>query len=235
MNRYTNIRYHIYKELSKYRGLQEKRRVDRIYDFSIPIITGIIVVLVTNWFKETGYLCYWGGIVVVIVGYYPLLLIIKSLFNCWENKIVPNFYPIIKIQQNDKEFSSVQEEDAAKFNYEVTYLVESAYSQVRKIDVSDELLFRFSLLNVLFCTKNALRKMSESLLGRSGKIDNGLISYSKIEVVLEMIGSILSCIRLYDENKIERYCEEIEFVKGLYNDTKRQIELEYGVVGEQSY
>ena len=77
--------------------------------------------------------------------------------------------------------------------------------------------------------------MSESLLGRSGKIDNGLISYSKIEVVLEMIGSILSCIRLYDENKIERYCDEIEFVKGLYNDTKRQIELEYGVVGEQSY
>ena len=77
MNRYTNIRYHIYKELSKYRGLQEKRRVDRIYDFSIPIITGIIVVLVTNWFKETGYLCYWGGIVVVIVGYYPLLLIIN--------------------------------------------------------------------------------------------------------------------------------------------------------------
>jgi len=233
MNRYTNIRYHIYKELSKYRRLQEKRRADRVNEIAIPILTGIVVVLITNWlilrFHEICGLYYFLLIFIISVGFWIILLMIKSIYDCWENKIRPNLFPIIRISPEDKEFSPIQEDDAAKFNYEVTYLVESAYSQVQRIEVLDEFLFNFSLLNILFSIKNALRKMNESLLGRSGKLNNGLVSYSMIKVVLEMISTTLSRIQSYDKNKTERYSDDIEFIIGLYDDIRRQIQLEYEI------
>ena len=67
MNRYTNIRYHIYKELSKYRKLQERQGPDRINEIAIPIITGILVILVTNRltprFNSINIWCYLGIVI----------------------------------------------------------------------------------------------------------------------------------------------------------------------------
>lgn len=233
MNRYTNIRYHIYKELSKYRKLQERRGSDRIIEFAIPIITGIVVVLITNRliirFKDINSLCYLGLIIVTVIGYGIILWLTKTIFYYVENKFIPNLRPIKRIPQNDLNYSPIQEENAAKFNYEVTYLVESAYCHANKIDQNDGLLFRSSLLHTLFCIKNALRKMNESLLGPSGTIDNDLVSYSMIKVVLEMISATLSTIQSYNDNKIGNYNDEIEFVLGIYIDTKKQIEIEYQI------
>lgn len=233
MNRYTNIRYHIYKELSKYRKIQERRRSERIRELAIPIITGIIVVLITNrliiQFRDLNNWCYIVFIFFTVLGYYAILLLIETISFFIENKFIPDWRTIIKIRPTDIKYKSVQEEDAAKFNYEVTYLVESAYCQVNGIDTKNNLMFRISLLNTLFSIKNALRKMHESLLGCSGKIHNELVSYSMIEVVLEMVSATLSTIKTYDESQNGDYSDEIDFVIGFYDDTKKQIEEIYQI------
>lgn len=112
MNRYTNIRYHIYKELSKYRKLQERRGSDRIIEFAIPIITGIVVVLITNRliirFKDINSLCYLGLIIVTVIGYGIILWLTKTIFYYVENKFIPNLRPIKRIPQNDLNYSPIQ-------------------------------------------------------------------------------------------------------------------------------
>lgn len=60
-------------------------------------------------------------------------------------------------------------------------------------------------------------------------LNNGLVSYSMIKVVLEMISTTLYRIQSYDKNKTERYNDDIEFIIGLYDDIRRQIQLEYEI------
>ena len=168
IDKYTNIRYHIYKELSKNRKLQEKKGPERINEIAIPIITGIVVVFITNkcqnWLNELSALMYFVAVVITIIVYGTLLEILKWLFYKYENDIKPNRNPIIKRNTGNKEFSTELEEYAAKFNYEVTYLVESAYCQINEVDTQDKLILDISLLNALFCIKNAIRKIQESIL-----------------------------------------------------------------------
>ena len=45
-NQYTVIRYHIYRELAKYREMQEERDSAVINDFAIPVLSGIVVGIV---------------------------------------------------------------------------------------------------------------------------------------------------------------------------------------------
>lgn len=238
INKYTNIRYHIYKELSKYRKLQEKHGSNRINEIAVPILTGILVILVTNrlaqQFSRINIYCFLGILISAFIGYVVLLILLKRFFYYYEYKIKPNRYPIKTIKPDDKYYFSRQEEDAAKFNYEVMYLVESAYNQATKIDVHDKLLLRISLLNILFCIKNALRKISESLLGYSEGIDRGLVSDSRIKVALESIIATIKKLQSYDTGKTCLYRDEIEFVKGLYNDIRIQIELKYKITIEES-
>lgn len=226
----TNIRFHIYKELSKYRKLQERHGTDRINEVAIPIITGIVVVFITNRLasklNEINDLCYFGFIVVIAFAYGLLLIIIKYLYFYYVNRIKPNINPIKKTKANNRLFSLKQEEDAAKFNYEVTYLVESAYNQINRVELHDRFLFRMSLLNALFSIKNALRKIQESLLGESGKISNGLVSNSMIELVLDMLGETLNKIKIYSCSN-DLYIEDVDFIIGKYKDVEEQIKKIY--------
>lgn len=232
VNKYTNIRYHIYKELSKYRKFQEKHRADRIDEIAIPIITGIVVILITNrWTPRLNGIsdsCYIGFIIVMTIVYGLLLKILKFLFYYYVNKIKPNANPIKRIKADDKEFSPKQEEDAAKFNYEVTYLVESAYNQINRIDTQDKYLYRITLLNTLFCIKNALRKIQESLLGDSGRINTGLVSASMIKLVLEMVEATLNKIQEYSSAD-KLYTEDADFIMGKYRDIEEQIKDKYNI------
>lgn len=233
MNRYTNIRYHIYKELSKYRKLQEKQGPDRINEIAIPIITGILVIMVTNRLtpqaNSINIWCYLGIIILAFIGYIVLLLLLKYYFYYYEYKIKPNRFPIISIGPDDKNYIPKQEDDAAKFNYEVMYLIESAYNYASKIETQDKLLLKASLLNNLFCIKNALRKMCESLLGSSGRIDRDLVSDSMITVALEMVYATIKRLQLYGSDITGMYQDEMDFVIGLYEDTKKQIKEKYGI------
>ena len=233
MNRYTNIRYHIYKELSKYRKLQERQGPDRINEIAIPIITGILVILVTNRltprFNSINIWCYLGIVIMAFGGYIVLLILLKRFFYYYEYKVKPDWFPIISIGPDDKNYNPKQEDDAAKFNYEVMYLIESAYNHANKIQTQDELLLKASLLNNLFCIKNALRKMNESLLGCSGRIDRELVSDSMITVALELVIATINILQSYNSDITCMYQDEIDFVRGLYDDTKKQIKLEYGI------
>ena len=76
---------------------------------------------------------------------------------------------------------------AAKFNYEITYLVKTSYSQL--LDLSDDNRLRqLQLIEVCFNLKNALRKINESLIRYSkGKISTELILPKKLESVFNMI------------------------------------------------
>lgn len=233
MNRYTNIRYHIYKELSKYRKLQERQGPDRINEIAIPIITGILVILVTNRltprFNSINIWCYLGIVIMAFIGYFVLLILLKRFFYYYEYKIKPNWFPTISIGPGDKNYNPKQEDDAAKFNYEVMYLIESAYNHANKIETQDELLLKVSLLNNLFCIKNALRKMSESLLGCSGRIDRELVSDSMITVALELVFATINRLQSYNPDITSKYQDEIDFVMGLYDDIEKQIKIEYGI------
>lgn len=155
--------------------------------------------------------------------------ILKRFFYYYEYKVKPDWFPIISIGPDDKNYNPKQEDDAAKFNYEVMYLVESAYNHANKIQTQDELLLKASLLNNLFCIKNALRKMNESLLGCSGRIDRELVSDSMITVALELVIATINILQSYNSDITCMYQDEIDFVRGLYDDTKKQIKLEYGI------
>jgi hypothetical protein len=163
------------------------------------------------------------------MGYIVLLILLKRFFYCYEYKIKPNRFPIRSVEPSAKNYIPKQEDDAAKFNYEVMYLIESAYNNANKIEVQDELLLKASLLNNLFCIKNALRKMSESLLGCSGRIDRELVSDSMITVALELVIATINRLQLYNPDIACKYQDEIDFVRGLYDDIKKQIEIEYGI------
>jgi hypothetical protein len=238
IDKYTNIRYHIYKELSKNRKLQEKKGPERINEIAIPIITGIVVVFITNrfqpWLNEFSVFLYFVAIVITIIAYGILLEILKIFFYKYEKDIKPNRSPIIKKNAGNKEFSPEIEEYAAKFNYEVTYLVESAYCQINEINTQDNLILKISLLNTLFCIKNAIRKIQESLLWEPGnRINNGLVSYSMIRLVLEMIFITLTKIQKYSSNNNKLYMEEIEFVLGKYKDVVEKIKEDYNIKIDQ--
>ena len=52
-NQYTVIRYHIYRELAKYREMQEERDSAVINDFAIPVLSGIVVGIVIKAYTHT--------------------------------------------------------------------------------------------------------------------------------------------------------------------------------------
>ena len=91
INRYTNIRYHIYKELSKYRKLQEKHGSNRINEIAVPILTGILVILVTNrleqQFSRINIYCFLGIVISAFIGYVVLLFLLKRLFYYYESLV----------------------------------------------------------------------------------------------------------------------------------------------------
>lgn len=231
MNRYTNIRYHIYKELSKYRQLQEKRGADRINEFAVPILTGILVIVITsslqNILEKKGILFYIFLIIAIPVIYILLLAILKRFFYLWENSVKPNLSPVKNVDEIT--FKSRQEEYAAKFNYEVTYLVEAAYVQVQNLTCQDNLLLRIGLLNISFCVRNILRKIRESLIEHSWKIGSGFVSDNMIVVVMEMTFEIIKRMQEYSNKNNNIYLDEISLLQEKYDRLKLQIEKVYDI------
>lgn len=76
--------------------------------------------------------------------------------------------------------------------------------------------------------------MNESLLIYSGGIDRGLVSDSRIKIALESIIATIKKLQSYDAGITSLYQDEIDFVQGLYNDVRLQIEIEYKIIIEEN-
>lgn len=159
--------------------------------------------------------------------YILLLALLKRILYMWENSIKPNWFPVRNVDEIS--FKLRQEEYAAKFNYEVTYLVEAAYVQVQNLTCQDGLLLRIGLLNISFCVRNILRKIKESLLEHSRKISSGLVSDNMIVVVMEMTLMIIKRMQEYSNKNKDIYLDEISLLQEKYDRLKKRIEEIYNV------
>lgn len=175
---YSTIRYHIYRELYKYLLEQEKNRASILNQFSIPLFSGLAATLIASIIKDPS-----RYIIYILIGYWVLLCVSLGLVR---------FYRYIKLRYFPRKATrlcGITEEEiyAAKFNYEITYLVKTSYLQM--LDLSDDIeLKELQLIEVYFNLKNALRKINESLIRYSyGRIDEDFILPRKLEVVYNMI------------------------------------------------
>lgn len=114
---------------------------------------------------------------------------------------------------------------AAKFNYEVTYLVSTAYTEILKKENRPELR-NLKILDTCFYVDNAIRKIQESLLSYSYPLDESYVSKNKIEAVINVIYAIISELRSI-LNLPMAYEVEIDRVQIKYEDTLETVSRMY--------
>lgn len=225
-NHYTNIRYHIYRELDKYQKKQEERRSAVINEFAVPVFSGVVATLVASFLSSIEYegltqdILY--QIIVPIIVYIVILFFARKVVIYTETHIMPNINPLKNNGKGD--IDRYLEEYAAKFNFEVTYLVKTAYLLTKESAIEeDELLLRMNTEEVCFYISNALRKISESILLLDGHTSSKVTS-NRVSVVMDIIYYIL-------QNLGNRGCniKEIEILRRKYDDYREPIERSFGV------
>ncbi len=225
MNRHTNIRYHIYRELYKYRRFQEETSSNGINEIAVPVLSGIVATIaasaITSNYLENPIQRYVLMFLVPIVLYVIILIVTKRLLKFYEYRIKPNIFPLEV--SNETEFKQHMEDYAAKFNYEVAYLAESAYKQIHST-YNDNFLLRMNLLDACFCINNALRKTRESLLIADIRIDQEYISNNRIWIVMSMIHRTLLKM-----DTLQLYPEEVQPLKDFYEDLSKAITKLYDI------
>lgn len=225
-NHYTNIRYHIYRELAKYAEKQEQRRSAVINDFAVPIFSGVVVALIVSFISKikfddlTQEILF--RIIIPIAVYVVTIIIARKAVLYTENHIIPNLSPL---KNNSAEnIGRHQDEYAAKFNYEVTYLVKTAYILSKDTENGDDWLLRMNTVETCFYISNALRKISESIVAIDCKQSNNAVTSNRVYVVMNMIYETLSNIE-----KRSTFQEDIEPLKKRYNDFTETLEDNYQI------
>lgn len=232
MNKYTTIRYHIFKELSKYRQKQKERSSDRIKEIAIPILSGFIVQLFVRRYNDYIVLSDKRGFVLIIIFIIALFIIstvvLKFFSNLFDNRIKPYLFPF---GNPKKRITNEELESAgARFNYEVTYLIESAYKMALELEKQDSVAAKLSFQNVVFCLETADHKMKKSfeVIGRainnnkdkaSEILGKSKILDSMLQVVLETYKIIIGLLTEYSNNNDNLLSEEISKINGLYSIT----------------
>lgn len=222
-SQYTNIRYHIYRELAKYHKKQEQRRSAVINDFAIPVFSGVVAALAASLssgieFDNLSHEIF-AKLAIPITAYILVLIIARPVVFFLESHIKPNV--LFQIIRKKKDVDNRQEDLAAKFNYEVSYLVKAAYMLSKETN-EDNWLMRLNTVEACFLISNALRKISESILITDVKVASTLISDNRVEVVMNMIhDSLINLVsRGSDFEDIEplrrKYENYRELIEGLY-------------------
>lgn len=223
MNKYTTIRYHIFKEFSKHRKLQEKRSSDRIIEFAIPILSGLIVQLCVIKFRnEIDYAKCWEFslyILIIIACFMILVLFLKKLYSGL-NQFIKNKHPYRSL--NHKKNEAEIEEDAARFNYEVTYLVEAAYHIVKNLENNDNVETKLKMQNAIFCVKKADEKIKQSLMSSSDIMTNAEVSHTMVSTVFEMIDTIITKLKEFS-NKTNLFIDEVDDLRNRYTITYDEV------------
>lgn len=184
---YSNIRYHIYRELSKF---QQKRTNDRsqlIDEITVPIFSGVISTSVAGILqKEVSNMLLF--IPVMSLFFLVVLKMSKWVVCIYRNRIKPFFCPLKDQSQIAQNLEA--ESLAAKFNYEVTYLVSTAYTEILKKE-SKSKLRNLRILDICFYVNNAIRKIQESLFSYPYPLSENNVSRNEIEAVMNVIYAII--------------------------------------------
>lgn len=223
-NQYTVIRYHIYRELAKYREMQEERDSAVINDFAIPVLSGIVVGIVIKVICEcmNDFIYKYIILLVVPIVLYVLILIgLKRLVAYYEKKLKPKYCPLLNKSKSD--FRNNEEYYVARFNYEVTYLTKIAYNYALEVS-DDEWLKRMSVLESCFHIRTALRKISGSLLLADVRLYAHRISSNRVYVVMGMLHEALERVE-----QTSLYLDEVEKLKQHYEDLREPIEERYQI------
>lgn len=222
---YSNIRYHIYRELSKF---QQKRTDDRsqlIDEITVPIFSSVISTSVAGILqKEVSNMLLF--IPVMSLFFLVVLKMSKWVVCIYRNRIKPFFCPLKDQSQIAQNLEA--ESLAAKFNYEVTYLVSTAYTEILKKESKSDLR-NLRILDICFYVNNAIRKIQESLFSYPYPLSENNVSRNKIEAVMNVIYEII-CELKKTQDLPKSYEAEIDDVQVKYDNTieslNRMYELE---------
>lgn len=219
---YSNIRYHIYRELSKF---QQKRTNDRsqlIDEITVPIFSGVISTSVAGILqKEVSNMLLF--IPVMSLFFLVVLKMSKWVVCIYRNRIKPFFSPLKDQSQIAQNLEA--ESLAAKFNYEVTYLVFTAYTEILKKESKSELR-NLRILDICFYVNNAIRKIQESLFSYPYPLSENNVSRNKIEAVMNVIYAII-CEFKKMQDLPESYEAEIDDVQVKYDNTIESLNCMY--------
>lgn len=151
------------------------------------------------------------------------IYISKGIVNIYRNRIKPLICPLKDQSHIAQKLEA--ESLAAKFNYEVTYLVSTAYTEILKKENRPELRI-LKILDACFYMDNAIRKLQESLLSYPYPLSESYVSKNKIEAVMNVIYAIISELRSV-LNLPTAYEAEIDRVQIKYEDTLETISRMY--------
>lgn len=221
---YSNIRYHIYRELSK---IQQRRKNDRsqfIDEITVPIFSGVISACVAGYIEKSvsNMILFVSIISFLFLGLY---YISKIIVNVYRNHVKPRIFPLKDQSRIAHEMEA--ESLAAKFNYEITYLVSTTYTEITKKENREE-LWHLKILDVCFYVDNAIRKLQESLLSYPYPLGENYVSKNKIEAVMNIIYAIITELRTIS-NLPEDYEADIDRVQIKYEKTLEAISNMYGL------
>ena len=215
---YSNIRYHIYRELSKIQQRQKDDRSQLIDEITVPIFSGVISTCVAGYIeKEVSNMILFVPIISLF--FLIFLFISKGIVYIYLNRIKPLICPLKDQSRIAQKLEA--ESLAAKFNYEVTYLVSTTYTEIQKKDNRQELK-DLKLLDTCFYVDNVIRKLQESLLSYPYPLDESYVSKNKIEAVMNVIYTIINELRAVS-NLPTAYEAEIDRVQIKYDDTLEAI------------
>ena len=224
-NQNTIIRYHIYRELAKYRKIQEQRSSVIINEFAVPVLSGIVVGIAVHAFSDIHFECsvfnYIFMFAAPIILYVIILIVLKRLMAYYEAVLKPNVCSLIN--KNEQDFNKNEEYYVAKFNYEVTNLAKIAYNYALE-DNNDIWLTRMSVLETCFHVNNALRKISGSILLADVKLYEHRISNNRVYVVMGMLHEALEKV-----GHKSLYSDEVELLKHNYEALRKPIEKMYQI------
>lgn len=219
---YSNIRYHIYRELSKIQQTKKNERSQLIDEITVPIFSGVISASVAGIIQREISNMF---LFIPIISFVFLLLLFLSKWSIsiYRDRIKPHFCPLK--DQSQMALNSKAESLAAKFNYEVTYLASTAYNEILKKENRIELR-NLKILDTCFYVNNAIRKLQEALFSFPYPLNENYVSKNKIEAVTNVIYATICELRGM-HNLPEAYEAEISGVQKKYDDTVETIDSMY--------
>lgn len=223
-NKNTNIRYHISKELSRHRELEEKKNLDRLNDFAIPVFSGVSSSFFAIELQNYPLLNHmWIKLIAPIILYIFFYYLSKKVVSLCSS--IRKYYGKQTKKSSNSEASRTEEDRAAKFNYEVICLVQIAYTLVKNLTDSDDVLQnKLYISDVIFYTKNALRKSNEVLFSYSVGISNYHLNINRITTTLDLVRFILQ--KLKDN---EYFSDEVSDLIILYTNMKEPLKRLYNI------
>lgn len=198
-NNNTNIRYHIFKELLKHRRQINKTNLDRINDFAIPVFSGISTTLLAKTIEEECINAVEPGYRILFYLIIPALLYLliynasRYIIIIYKNKILP-YLRQTKISTTNR--IEEEKERTAKFDYEVSNLVQSSYVLITE-KVEDKILADYNLMLSIFYATNAIKDLEKSLLP-----DMIYVSINRINFILYTLKESINLQRKRENNEL---------------------------------